>query len=59
MEVIKIRIIGVVNQKGGVGKSTTAHALGAGLSLKGFKILFVDLDAQGNLTHTLGASGTE
>lgn len=47
--------IAVINQKGGVGKSTTALALGAGLSLKGFKVLFVDLDAQGNLTYTMGA----
>jgi chromosome partitioning protein len=51
-----MKIFGLINQKGGVGKSTTALALGAGLSLKGFKVLFVDLDAQGNLTHTLGAS---
>jgi chromosome partitioning protein len=43
----------IINQKGGVGKSTTAHALGAGLSFKGFRVLFVDLDAQANLTHTL------
>jgi chromosome partitioning protein len=48
-----MKIIAIINQKGGVGKSTTAHALGAGLSLKGFKVLFVDLDAQRNLTHTL------
>jgi len=48
-----MEIIAVINQKGGVGKSTTALALGAGLSLKGFKVLFVDIDAQGNLTYTL------
>jgi chromosome partitioning protein len=44
----------VINQKGGVGKSTTTFALGAGLAMKGFKILFIDMDAQGNLTHSLG-----
>jgi chromosome partitioning protein len=48
-------VIAVINQKGGVGKSTTAFALGAGLSLKGHKVLFVDLDAQGNLSDTLRA----
>ena len=48
-------VISVVNRKGGVGKTATAHALGAGLALKGFRILFVDLDSQGNLTYALGA----
>jgi chromosome partitioning protein len=47
-------ILSVVNQKGGVAKTTTCHALGAGLALKGFRVLFVDLDSQGNLTHVLG-----
>ncbi len=47
--------IAVINQKGGVGKSTTAYALGAGLILKGYKVLFIDLDAQGNLSYNMGA----
>ena len=47
-------IIAVVNQKGGVGKSTTAEAMGAWLTLKGYKVLYIDLDAQGNLSYTLG-----
>jgi len=51
-------VIAVVNQKGGVGKSTTALALGAGLRLKGYKVLYVDLDAQENLTYALGADST-
>jgi chromosome partitioning protein len=45
----------VINQKGGVGKSTTVLSLGAGFAIKGFKVLFVDMDAQGNLTHSLGS----
>lgn len=49
-------IIAVSNQKGGVGKSTTVNALGAGLSLNGYKVLSVDLDAQGNLSYSMGAS---
>jgi len=49
------KIIAIINQKGGVGKSTTASAIGAGLILKGYSILLVDLDAQGNLTNTTGA----
>lgn len=50
-----MKTIAVINQKGGVGKSTTVLALGAGLTLKGYKLLHVDLDAQGNLTYTMGA----
>lgn len=49
-----MKIISIVNQKGGVGKSTTALALGSGLIKKGYRTLFVDLDAQGNLTTALG-----
>ena len=51
-----LEIIAISNQKGGVGKSTTASALGAGLFHKGFKVLYVDLDAQGNLSYSMGAS---
>jgi len=49
------RTLAIINQKGGVGKSTTAEALAAGLSLKGYSVLAVDLDAQGNMTYTAGA----
>lgn len=49
-----MKIIATINQKGGVGKSTTTHAIGAGLFLRGYKVLFVDLDAQGNLSYALG-----
>jgi chromosome partitioning protein len=48
-------IFSIVNQKGGVGKTTTSLALGSGLIRMGKKVLFVDLDAQGNLTFCLGA----
>lgn len=39
---------------GGVGKSTTAHALSAGLAFKGYKVLAIDLDQQQNLTMSVG-----
>ena len=46
--------IAVSNQKGGVGKSTTANAIGAGLFRRGKRVLYIDLDAQGNLSYSLG-----
>ncbi len=52
-------IIAVINQKGGVGKSTTAYALGAGLRARGNRVLFIDLDAQGNLSYTMDCVGRE
>ena len=51
----KGHIICVANQKGGVGKTTTAHALITGLSYKGYKVLAVDTDPQSNLTYTMNA----
>ena len=50
-----MKTIAIAQQKGGTGKTTTAHAVGAGLKAKGKRVLFVDLDPQANLSYITGA----
>lgn len=52
------QIISVLSRKGGTGKTTTTQALGNGLTKKGYKVLFIDLDSQGNLSYSVGAKAT-
>ena len=50
------RITACCLQKGGTGKSSTSHALSAGLMSRGYRVLTVDADAQCNLSHTMRAN---
>ena len=49
-----MKTIAIINQKGGVGKTTTTVNLGAALVKKGYRVLLVDFDPQANLTTHLG-----
>lgn len=50
-----MKTVAIISRKGGVGKTASAHALGAGLMRRGKKVLFVDLDSQANLSFTFNA----
>jgi chromosome partitioning protein len=53
----RARRVAILNQKGGTGKTTTAINLAAGIADRGFDVLLVDLDAQGNVGASLGIRG--
>lgn len=50
------KVITITNRRGGTGKTCTTSSLGAGLTLRGYKTLCIDLDSQCNLTFDMGAS---
>jgi chromosome partitioning protein len=53
------KIIAIANQKGGVAKQQRPALSSRGLKQKGYKVLTIDLDPQGNLTDSVGADGVQ
>lgn len=51
-----MEVIAILNQKGGVAKTTTTACIGAGLCREGYKVLYIDLDPQCNLSDIIGAN---
>ncbi|PKV75343.1 ParA family protein [Pontibacter ramchanderi] len=56
---MKTKIVAVINQKGGTGKTTTTINLGSALSKLGHKVLLVDLDPQSNLSYSLAVASPD
>ncbi len=54
-----MKVIGIVNQKGGVGKTATAAALADGIARRGKKVLAIDFDPQGQLSASFGVRGSD
>jgi chromosome partitioning protein len=53
------KVISISNHKGGVGKTTSAINIGAGLNKLGKRVLLIDLDPQANLSQSLGLTDQE
>jgi chromosome partitioning protein len=56
---MQTKVVSIVNQKGGTGKTTTTINLGCALAKMGKKVLLLDLDPQANLTYSLGVTEPE